>query len=242
MEVGAVEGECKLLQGPFALVAQAVLAVLAFSTLLYKRSRENPKIELNIWCLNVSKQVISLAAAHIFAMLVAIFVSVKVHGASECSWYLVLFSVDTMAGTGLTYLLHTGVMKLASMYVSMLGQNVTHLRSICETLITCGYYGDPPSLRKWAWQSLEWTLCVLLARLICAILVFILGPTVLVYISAFVDDLFGSHGTLQLYTVMIIYPLLMNSAQALIQDAILRAKTSMFSNYTRLYPIELQAS
>jgi hypothetical protein len=242
MEVDVIEGECKLLQGPFALVAQAVLAVLAFSTLLYKRSRENPKIELNIWCLNVSKQIISLAAAHIFAMLVAIFVSVKVHGASECSWYLVLFSVDTMVGTGLTYLLHRSVMKLSSLYISKVGQNLTQLRSICETLITCGYYGDPPSLRKWAWQALEWTLCVLIARFICAIIVFTLGTTVLVYISAFVDDLFGTHATLQLYTVMILYPLLMNSAQALIQDAILRAKSSMFSNYTRVYPIELQSS
>ena len=120
----------------------------------------------------MSKQVIALGSAHIFAMLVAIFTSRHRPEASECAWYLSMFILDTMIGTGITYLLHLLTLSLLNTSMSN-GWCFNHqdLHSIAESIVTCGEYGDPPSLRRWIWQVLEWTLCVLVARLFCGILV-----------------------------------------------------------------------
>lgn len=239
--------QCQLFQGPVAVLCQALLAVLALSTLFYKRSREVNKIEFGIWVLNVSKQVLSLSAAHVFAILASIFISYKVHGASECSWYAVIFSVDTILGTFLTYVLHTGLTRLAKWYLirtnawfergqetSSSLMNMSGFQSFCNTLATCGYYGTPPCHRKWAIQAMEWTCCVLYARCLCAVVVYLLGPSLLQGFAEQVDNIFMGHGILQLYTVMILYPLIVNIIQALVQDAILRAKSSENFSYTKI--------
>lgn len=46
----------------------------------------------------------------------------------------------------------------------------------------------------------------------------------LVHVASVIDALFGQHTTLELYCVMVFGPLLMNAVQALVQDAILKAK------------------
>lgn len=51
-----------------------------------------------------------------------------------------------------------------------------------------------------------------------------LFSNILVHIASWIDELFGQHTTLELYSVMIFGPLLMNAVQALVQDAILKAK------------------
>ena len=243
-----MEEECQILQGPVAFLCQGLLAVLAFSTLIYKRSREAHTIDLAVWILNVSKQVISLLVAHIFAILVSMFISYKVQGASACSWYVVIFSVDTMLGTFLTYLLHSGIIRGAKRYLVKTNawnehgpegmKQLTACQSLCETVATCGHYGTPLSLRKWAVQAIEWTFCVLIARLLCALVVYALGPRILEYVAEMVDGMFHSHPSLELFVVMIAYPLVVNSLQALIQDAILRAKSSV--QYNKLEDLAMQ--
>lgn len=246
-----MEDECQLVQGPAAVLCQALLAVLVLSTLIYKRSREIHKIDLWVWILNVSKQVISMVAAHIFAILVSVFLSYKVQGgASPCSWYVLIFSVDTIVGTFLTYILHTEILRGAKRYlISVSAWNehgpdgVKHLtpwQSLCQTVATCGYYGTPPSLGTWAVQAVEWTCCILVARFICALIVFGLGPVVLEPIAEMVDAMFQGHDVLELFVVMIAYPLVINSLQALIQDAILRAKSNIKAQYTRVGDIQMQ--
>ena len=246
-----MDEECRLFQGPVAVLCQALLAGLALSTLIYKRSREVDKIDLGVWVLNVSKQVISLTAAHVFAILVSIFLSYKVDGqASPCSWYVVIFSVDTILGTFLTYLLHTGVVKGTKRYLTSTNvwnengpEGVKHLtscQSLCEKIATCGYYGTPPSLGTWAVQAAEWTCCILIARFICALVVYGLGPVVLEPVAEMVDGMFKGHYVLELFVVMIAYPLVINSLQALVQDAILRAKSSVKSYYTKIDGMAMQ--
>lgn len=232
-------GTCNLLGGPFALSLQVVLAVLAFSTLLLKRVRERPPLELSVWVLNVSKQVVSLTAAHAFAILASIVLSTRFHAASECSWYLVIFSVDTIVGTALTVLIHRVVLRAVAAYLgaaspvsplSQMGSSASannKIRRVCEVISQCGYYGSPPSVTAWAWQAGEWTVCVLLARMACALLVALLGPSLLAAIAAWVDGMFGGRIDLQLAFVMILWPLSVNSAQALVQDAILRARAGV---------------
>jgi hypothetical protein len=89
-------------------------------------------------------------------------------------------------------------------------------------------------------QAVEWTCCILVARFICALIVFGLGPVVLEPIAEMVDAMFQGHDVLELFVVMIAYPLVINSLQALIQDAILRAKSNIKAQYTRAGDIQMQ--
>jgi hypothetical protein len=222
------EEQCVLIQGFWAVLCQILLFLLALSTLVYKRSRENPKIPYDVWILDVSKQMLSSGAAHGLALAVAIWLTLtKDSSVSECSWYSIMYSVDTILGTLLTYIFHRLAIIMASKRLQASSpdhQSHNAERFILESIVTCGHYGDPPSLRRWAWQALEWILCVLAARSVCGFVVFMYAQG-LEGLAASLDTLFGSHPTLQLYVVMIIYPLCMNSAQVLIQDAILRAKS-----------------
>ncbi len=216
---------CRLLGGWFAYGMQFMLAVVAFSTLLFRRTRERPPLEFHIWVLNVGKQVVSLTVAHAFAIVASIFFSTRTpQAASECAWYAVIFSVDTVVGTALTLILHTCVIRAAQLYVHKQASLSSRVRMVCEMVVNCGSYGSPPSLVVWAWQALEWTVCVLLARFLCATVVALLGPTLLAEIAEGIDMRFGGRQGLQLASVMILWPVLVNSAQVLLQDAVLRAK------------------
>ena len=66
---------CRLVAGWFAGGVQGLLAVVAFSTLLFRRTRERPPLEFHTWVLNVGKQVVSLTVAHAFAIVASIFFS-----------------------------------------------------------------------------------------------------------------------------------------------------------------------
>jgi len=56
-------GECQLL-GPFALLVQGALGVVALLALVWKRYRESPKRPWKIWFFDVSKQVIGSILLH----------------------------------------------------------------------------------------------------------------------------------------------------------------------------------
>lgn len=170
------EQTCSLLEGSWALIAQILLGMIAFSSLIVKRARENPKRPLNIWLMDVSKQAISLFIAHTFAILAAMLTTSLTHlGTSQCAWYFVMYSLDTIIGTMITYMLHTSIISALQAAVNdrKLQEDST-MMSLAQYIITCGDYGDPVSLRRWFWQVIEWTFCVLSARVFCGGMVCIL--------------------------------------------------------------------
>src|SRR2546423_14863014 len=57
-------GECKLL-GPFAILIQGSLGLLALLALVYKRWRERPQRPVKIWAFDASKQVVGSALLHL---------------------------------------------------------------------------------------------------------------------------------------------------------------------------------
>lgn len=57
-------GECRLL-GPFALVVQAALGLIALLSLVFKRWREQPRRPLQVWFFDASKQVVGTALLHV---------------------------------------------------------------------------------------------------------------------------------------------------------------------------------
>lgn len=57
-------GECSLL-GPFAILVQGALGLLAMSALVYKRWRERPQRPVKIWAFDASKQIVGSVLVHI---------------------------------------------------------------------------------------------------------------------------------------------------------------------------------
>ena len=64
------EGKCRL-YGPFALVVQGALGVVAILSLVYKRWRETTKRPWKIWFFDVSKQVVGSVLVHILNLLMS---------------------------------------------------------------------------------------------------------------------------------------------------------------------------
>lgn len=167
--MGEEEQTCSLLEGSWALIAQILLGMIAFSTLIVKRAKEDPKRPLNIWLMDVSKQIISLFMAHTLAILAAMLTTSLTHlGTSQCAWYFVMYSLDTIIGTMITYMMHTSIISgLQAAVNDRKLQEGSTMMSLAQYIITCGDYGDPVSLRRWFWQVIEWTFCVLSARIFC---------------------------------------------------------------------------
>ncbi len=99
-------GECELL-GPFSLIVQSALGILALSSLVWKRYRERPRRPLKIWTFDVSKQVVGSLLLHmanlLMSMLSAGQLSVKLPAAgtegdkyqpNPCSFYLLNLAID----------------------------------------------------------------------------------------------------------------------------------------------------
>lgn len=69
-EQAAEENQCKLL-GPFALLVQGALGLLALLTLVFKRFRESPKRPWRVWFFDVAKQVIGSIILHLINLLMS---------------------------------------------------------------------------------------------------------------------------------------------------------------------------
>lgn len=105
-------GECHLL-GPYALIVQGALGLLAVSSLAFKRWRETPRRPLKIWFFDVSKQVFGSVLLHLANILMSMLSSGKFDVAANtkatpqyagqddegnapnpCSFYLLNLAID----------------------------------------------------------------------------------------------------------------------------------------------------
>lgn len=227
---------CHLLGGLGGYLAQFVLFVFVLASLLAKRMLESPQRPMKVWAMDVSKQGFSSLAAHICNMITAILAADLIHKArtSACSWYFVVFTADTTVGVSITILLHNLVVRTARWFErnryaklqadtnpdTMWGHVVD--QRWFNYLARCGYYGDPPSFKPWMWQSLEWTIVNIIARILCGLLVIGIGPYGLVHAAGLLDRIFAGHPQLLLAFVMVMCPIGMNIIQALIQDMVLK--------------------
>ena len=96
---GAKNGECELL-GPFALLVQGALGLLALLSLVFKRWRERPQRPVKIWAFDASKQVVGSALLHVANLLMSMIssgeltVKAKDFQANPCSFYLLNLAID----------------------------------------------------------------------------------------------------------------------------------------------------
>lgn len=91
-------GECRLL-GPFSLVVQAALGMLALLSLVYKRWRERPQRPVKVWAFDASKQVFGSSMLHLFNLLMSMFSAGQFEITSKykpnpCSFYLLNLGID----------------------------------------------------------------------------------------------------------------------------------------------------
>ena len=227
---------CRLLAGPAAALAQLSLACVVLAALMARRAREHPRRPLGVWGADVGKQMLGAGAAHASGLLVSVGAaaaqaSATPAAASECGWYAIAFSLDTLVGTWLSLAFHRAAVRWAAARVAgsaappppplAPAPSPPLAVSFTEAVSRCGDYGKPPSAALFLPQALEWVGCVLAARALCALLVALLH-TPLGAAAAGVDALFAGAGpTVELAVVMVTGPLACNAVQALLQDAVL---------------------
>lgn len=152
------------------------------TTRLAHRHLEAPQRPAAVWAMDVSKQLLSSGTAHGASIVVAMWLQggTSAPGAvvppqqhtSECSWYLITFTVGTTAGVALTLWLHDRAVRhaaaaaqAAALVQRQQSSESTQLlparQSAPEAGATtrawlavaeCGKYGQPPSVSRWALQ------------------------------------------------------------------------------------------
>ncbi|KXH27689.1 hypothetical protein CSAL01_05864 [Colletotrichum salicis] len=223
-------GECSLL-GSFALIVQAVLGGLALLALVFKRWRERPQRPVKIWFFDVSKQVFGSVLVHIanifMSMLTSGRFSVTLDPATTataqrlmsrgedytpnpCSFYLLNLAIDTTIGIPILIVLLRVLTGLVA--YTPLGKPEESIRS--------GNYGTPPNAWWWLKQSLIY-FCGLFGMKFCVLIIFLLLP----WISRVGDwALRWTEGNeqLQIFFVMMFFPLVMNAMQYYIIDSFIK--------------------
>ena len=118
----AENGECQLL-GPFAIVIQGALGVLALSSLVFKRWRERPQRPIKIWAFDVSKQVVGSILLHLVNLLMSMFsigdlktvtTGSVPYKANPCSLYFLNLAIDVSLTI---FLVHTTFLTILRLHL-----------------------------------------------------------------------------------------------------------------------------
>lgn len=208
-------GYCKLLQGGYAYLLQIVLALLAFCSLLLKKKFETPQRAWVVWALDVSKQLLSAACAHLIAILFSLYLSSHSRVEYQCGWYLISFINDTTLGVLLSYCL----LKL----IELIAQ-----KNSWENLSRSGNYVDKHNIvdfRSYYLQLGVWVLIVVISKSLCGCLL-VSFSFVFTRLASGLCNIFSGHPNLMLAFVMLIGPLCLNTVQALLQDWFLKYNTN----------------
>ncbi|KAG0340127.1 hypothetical protein BG004_006545 [Podila humilis] len=213
----AGSGTCGLMSS-FAIFVQLLLATIAFSTLIFKRSKERPMRPIKIWLYDVSKQIVGGVVIHSLNLLAATAFgsSSEREDSNPCIWYFLNIFLDTTFGVGVLYLFLKG----ADKYFQY--KRIEGLRT--------GEYGNPPQIQRWWKQTLVFSLGLVVMKIVVVIV--LTWP----FLFTFGEWVLGwtlQNEKLQILFVMLILPLSMNICQFWVIDYILKQKT------TEKFPIRI---
>ncbi|KFY30045.1 hypothetical protein V493_02156 [Pseudogymnoascus sp. VKM F-4281 (FW-2241)] len=223
------KGECELL-GPFALLVQLALGGLALLALVFKRWRERPQRPVKVWAFDVSKQVVGSVLLHganlVMSMLSSGRLSMKVEDVIEardesgsasgdpnpCSFYFLNLLIDTTLGIPiLIFFLHL----LTRLFLlTPLGEPPESIQS--------GNYDTPPRTKWWMKQSLIYFLGLLCMKFI-VLLIFIFLPWIS-HIGDWALRWTEGNVNLQVFFVMLFFPVVMNATQYYIIDTFIKGR------------------
>ncbi|KKZ68032.1 hypothetical protein EMCG_06242 [[Emmonsia] crescens] len=207
-------GECQLL-GSFALIVQAALGALALLSLVYKRWRERPQRPVKVWAFDVSKQVFGSVLLHMANLLASMFSAGQIpvtatYQPNPCSYYLLNLGIDTTFGIPILILL-LRVLNHAARY--------TPLANPPES-IESGNYGDPPRAKWWFKQSLIYFLGLVCMKTCVVVLIHMLP--FIVKIGDWALRWTEGNTAVQIFFVMLLFPVIMNAVQYYIIDIFIK--------------------
>jgi hypothetical protein len=211
-------GECKLL-GPFSLLVQAALGALALLSLVYKRWRERPQRPVKVWTFDVSKQVFGSVMLHLANLLMSMFSAgqfeiTKQYRPNPCSFYLLNLGIDTTLGIPIL-ILTLRVLNHLALY--------TPLADPPES-IESGHYGRPPRATWWFKQSIIYFVALLCMK-ICVFFLIQLLPFI-VKVGDWALRWTEGNTAVQIFFVMLLFPVIMNAIQYYIIDTFIKKSVS----------------
>ena len=221
-------GECQLL-GPFAVLVQTALGLLALLSLVYKRWRERPQRPIKVWAFDASKQVFGSALLHLANLLMSMFSSGELANSlakaatntvgaestyqpNPCSYYLLNLAIDTTVGIPIL---------ICILKVLNVGASYTPLARPPDSIMS-GYYGDPPRVTWWLKQSMIY-FTGLVGMKFCVFIIFQLCPWI-VKVGDWALRWTEGNEAVQIAFVMLIFPLIMNAMQYYIIDIFIKKK------------------
>ncbi|CAI7568121.1 unnamed protein product [Penicillium palitans] len=214
-------GECKLL-GPFSVFVQIALGGLALLSLVYKRWRERPQRPLKIWAFDVSKQVFGSVMLHMLNLVMSMFSAGQLEIRSSykpnpCSFYLLNLGIDTTLGIPILILL----LRVLNYLVSY-----TPLANPPES-IESGNYGQPPRVTWWLKQAIVYFMG-LLGMKICVFFLIELLPFI-VKVGDWALRWTEGNAAVQIFFVMLLFPVIMNAIQYYIIDIFIKKPVSQYA-------------
>lgn len=221
---------CELV-GTFSLLTQALLGLLCLLSLIVKRFYEHPiRRTWKVWIYDVSKQVIGALGVHVFNLLLSILKSSPTLTQNEspscddgneclgdpCDWYFLSIVLDCTIGVYILSLVLKGTEHVAKYYFKI-------------TQIESGEYGrDPhhPSFRAFLKQlalyfgSLMITKFLLYGFVECfeSQLIWITSHLLLSWLDEYPNEL-------EIFIVMFLVPIVLNSLQLILVDNIIQDHT-----------------
>ncbi|KAG8532666.1 uncharacterized protein KY384_002543 [Bacidia gigantensis] len=218
-QAGAENGDCRLL-GPFALFIQGALGILALSSLVFKRWRERPQRPVRIWAFDASKQVVGSGLLHVANLLLSMISSGELtpspkagdYQANPCSFYLLNLAMDTTIGIPILIIL----LRLLTH-----GFLLTPFGEPPES-IESGNYGRPPKTKWWFKQCFIYFLGLIGMKL-CVYFIFKLCPWI-IQIGDWALKWTEGDERIQVFFVMLFFPLVMNALQYYIIDSFIKDK------------------
>lgn len=203
--MGTKEYHCNSgdLLGGLGLVVQAVLAFLAFTSLIVKRYCE-PIYERRpwkIWFFDTSKQGFGAAVIHFANVFLA-----DMFQGDPCTWYFVSFVLDSTIG----------------LFVIYIGLKLTQLivRKLKWDSLKFGEYGNPPACSTWVGQCALYILVMILEKILMTLLIqFDFWKKVRTFLMSPIKD-----PKVELVIVMFIVPLVVNAFIFWVVDNFLKRK------------------
>jgi hypothetical protein len=202
--------QCALFSNAASYAIQLLLGVIAFATLWYKRHVERPRRPLQIWFMDVGKQMIGASTGHFMNL----FVSIQMPPVTdECAWYFLNFLGDCTLGMMVSLAFLRLQQELA---FSMNWVNIQE----------SGDYGNPPSYKVWVLQLLAWLVIIIFSKAI-VVSVMIAASTPLGLFGELLFHSLRGYPFAELVLVMIVCPSFLNVVQFWIQDSFLKRDVSV---------------
>jgi len=214
---------CQLLSTSFGWWLQLFLGLVSFISLLGKRFTDKVRRPWKVWFFDTSKQGLSALLIHFVNILLSMaFGEWLSADADPCNWYWINLTLDDTLGVGVLFIL------------LRLLQCIYRTRYVDRPeLAMSGEYGDPPDVRIFVRQLLDWQALVVVEKCILATLVVNFTAAV-----AFIADVllgwFDQYPRAKLVVVMVITPLTMNVFALWVADN--------FLQHDPLKPVEVRES